>query len=60
MKVLHHFIQIFDVDAQIRIFNYLFNILDDEKNDRGISVLISQYYKNFLTSQGNEAYVKYT
>eukprot|EP00347_Sterkiella_histriomuscorum_P018080 403346866 len=59
MKVVYQIINMYSVDAQIRIFNYIFNVLDDEKNDRAISILISQFYKNFMISQGDEAFIKY-
>lgn len=48
MKVIYQILKMYGSEAQLRIFSYLFHVLDDEKNDRGISILMSQFYKNFI------------
>ena len=48
----------FSVEAQLRIFNFLFNILDDDKNDRGTAILLSQYYKDFMDKGTDSATCK--
>ncbi|CDW80555.1 UNKNOWN [Stylonychia lemnae] len=50
MKLIHQILKMYTTEGQIRIFTYIFSILDDEKNDRGTSVLMSQFYKNFTDS----------
>jgi len=57
MKIIYQIINLYEDKARIRIMNYLFNILDDEKNDRGLAVLTSQFYKTFSEGDShNELY----
>ena len=37
--------------------NYLYNILDDEKNDRGLAILTSQFYKTLSEGSNLELYL---
>ncbi len=46
MKIVKTLLDLFAPEARVRIFNYLYQILQEEKNDRGISVLTSSFYKD--------------
>lgn len=41
MKAIYQTISMYGTKAQIQIFDYMYQILDDDKNDRGLSVLTS-------------------
>jgi hypothetical protein len=45
MKVIRQLLNLYAPVPRLRIYNYIFEILDDDKNDRGISILISSFYK---------------
>jgi hypothetical protein len=38
-------LSLYDDIPRIRILIYLYNILSEEKNDRGLAILTSQYFK---------------
>ena len=57
MKVIYQILNIYEDKPRIRILNYLFHILDDDKNDRGLSILISHFYKSFSELSTFEPYL---
>jgi hypothetical protein len=46
MKIINTLLNLYAAEPRVRIFNYLYQILQEEKNDRGISVLTSSFYKD--------------
>jgi hypothetical protein len=50
MKIVLQVLGMFADQPRLRLFSHLFKCLDQDKNDRGISVLTSQYFKVFCDS----------
>ena len=44
-KLIFQLLSLYDDLPRVRILIYLFNILSEEKNDRGLSILTSHYFK---------------
>lgn len=41
MKIIYQVLSMYSDEPRIRIMNYLYQILDDDKNDRGLAILTS-------------------
>ena len=59
MKAVYQVLKLYETEPRIRICNYLLQILDDEKNDRGLSVFISHFYKQFCQECSPDDFPKY-
>lgn len=46
LKVIKRIIETFEEKARVQFFDYLISILTDDKNDKGISILTSCFYKD--------------
>ena len=53
MKIIYQSLNLYNDESKIRILNYLYQVLDDEKNDRGLSILTSQFYQPLATTTSN-------
>ncbi len=49
MKIIYQVLSLYADEPRIRIMNYLYQILDDDKNDRGLAILTSQFYQSFAS-----------
>ena len=59
MKILYQILGLYSDEPKIRIMNYLSQILDDDKNDRGLSILTSQFYQCYAAiSESPSLYIK--
>ena len=53
MKIIYQSLNLYNDESKIRILNYLYQVLDDEKNDRGLAILTSQFYQPLATTTSN-------
>ena len=58
MKIIFQILNIYSDEARIRIFNYLFHILSDDKNDMGLSIWTSQFYKTYCDRGATQLYIE--
>ena len=59
MKIIYQSLSLYNDESKIRILNYLYQILDDEKNDRGLAILTSQFYQSLVaTTTHPDLYLK--
>ena len=54
MKIIRQLLNLYTALPRIRMYNYLYQILDDDKNDRGISILTSSFYKEECEKEPKE------
>ena len=59
MKIVFQILGMFADQPRLRLFSHLFKSLDQDKNDRGISVLTSQYFKVFCDRGDLSLYLAY-